>query len=504
VPAPNWLQIGEILYLRPRDPSATEVAAASRAYVVFIGSDEVHLRVNNDQVVSIPLLNFERDWISLPEIRRNDFTIVGEDQFGFGQGNVYVSWPPEYVGTMPPRRDIAVGEDPFPPNPPEMVRVSLPMDGVTEHQVAHPTGPIIEINNVPMPFQVMTGQRVEVLRNGMLVEENGETVEFRVESVTTSLDRTRTETPTRFGVLPTSTGLTPHYFVTLRQVRAEPPSWMRPGARLASTIGDQGGIITGVSNGQVHIRDIERSDTSPIQLGGRVRAFNIQQVASWYRPLETPTPPWLSVGSHIVQRRDNQSYQVLGLDPLTGAMTLTLEGEVRPVRFAMTNLEQNWRPAGSLLEVRPHRPELTPIVPRSSGAYVPNWVAPGAFIRTLRRPRRTLWVTKLDDVQRMVRLQRVERFEPEVKISSNWEDAPYATLERDFEPLGKDGVPMAELKCPYCGEYGGRNKPVEERSQIKIRAYHCAKKHMWSFAADGSEEEGNLIPLSRFERDFDI
>lgn len=476
-----------------------EVAGASRADVVYIGQDEVHLRLNNAQVVSIPMLNFERDWIPLPEVRRNGFTIV-ESNSNF----LYASWAPEFVGRMPVRRDFAMGEEIFPPTPPETIRVALPMEGVIERQVAHPMGPIIEIEHVPMPFQVMTGQLVEVFRNGMRVEANGEPVAFRVESVTTSLDRTRAEIPTRFGVFPTSTGLTPQYFVTLREIRTEPPSWMRIGARLVSVGGGQGGIVTGVSNGQVHIRDIERWDTNPLQLGGMVRAFTSQQVESLYRPFEVPVPAWLSVGSHIVQQRDGRSYQVLELDALAGAMVLTLEGEIRPVRFAMTDLERNWRPSGSLLEVRPHRPELTPIVPRVSGPELPNWVAPGAFIRTLQRPRRTLWISKLDATQRMIRLQRVERFEPEVKLSNNWEDAPFATIERDFEPLGKDGVPMAELKCPYCGEYGGRNKPVEERSQIKIRAYHCSRKHLWSFVADGTVEEGNLAPLSRFERDFDL
>jgi hypothetical protein len=295
---------------------------------------------------------------------------------------------------------------------------------------------------------------------------------------------------------------------------SEEAPWIRAGARIilrgpvsdfGSSLGE-GYMITGVQGAVANIREILDLSASPARLSDSTRTLPLSQILAQYRPWPLAVPPWLFIGAVITQVHDGLDYSVVGLDPLVGVMRATPREENRPVRFSLHRLEQSWRPRDTLTEVRPPRTG-TPIVlprpaPRSGEFLPPEWLQPGRLIRLISN-RGTFWVNRLDNLIGKARLQKVERLATSMKITDSYQEVLYSVIEREFLPLDDEGYPLFEHTCPHCEEEGKRDREEEERRPDKVRAYRCSK-HLWTFLADGSPEDGKLVPLTRFERDFEL
>jgi hypothetical protein len=127
---------------------------------------------------------------------------------------------------------------------PLVIQIDLPIPGVVSVNETHPQGILQRIQNLPPIANVQPGQRVNVT-------EGGVTRGFTVTEVT----------PT----------------ITILEDRSSFPPWMRVGVRLTSRGNGLAGIITGITNGLVHVRDVE-DFRNPLVLGGMLRAFSAQQV----------------------------------------------------------------------------------------------------------------------------------------------------------------------------------------------------------------------------------
>lgn len=389
---------------------------------------------------------------------------------------------PRYLGSMPVRVDISIGGS-LPSEPAEVIAIGLPMEGVVSEMEAHPLGTIQVLRNVRLPFASVTpGQVVQVTQDGAVQN-------YTVVSVDTTVSQQGSGT-----------------LATLREQRVELPGWMRTGARLSSRGGGDQVTITGIVNGAIHVRDIERTD--PIVLGGMVRAFTPQQIEQLFQPEEVPTPRWFTEGARIVQAFDGAIFQIESIDSLVGAFTATRPDEPRrPQRFNLLDIERHWRPYTSLNETfldpvtrRPTtpRPVLSTTIPAP-----PPWLQGGVLIRPQARDRRrTFWVASLHPERGMCRIQVVESVNP-LKMAAQWEELAFETAQTSWEPLNADGTPIHERRCPHCGEYGGRDKEAEETSAYQVRIYHCAGGHSWSFV-DGGFDDGKPAAPTRFERDFDL
>ena len=287
-------------------------------------------------------------------------------------------------------------------------------------------------------------------------------------------------------------------------------NWIRVGARLSfvtlqSSRGFTptllGGVIVGVSVNQVHIRGVENWD--PLQLGTETRRLTQQEVIDQYVPFPIEVPSWLVVNGTINQVRDGRAYQVLSMDPLISSMIVTPMGEFRPVTFSMVQVTEGWYPGSSITEFRPRSPR-TPIVPvATKNTAIPPWFRSGVFIRSLRKPKKSLQIIQTPFERGIAFTRRVVQFEPNVVVGDGIEEITLNYIEEDWEPVDHYGVAEFELNCPHCGKKGARNPPMEERSPIPIRAYRC-EAHTWTYIADGSENDGMLKPLSRFERILDL
>jgi len=456
-----------MVFLRPHDPTATEVLPESMAQVMYIGSEEIHLRSihnNNFLLVMIPLHNFDHDWIPMEDLESNGLHIAN-----VLPGVTYHTSEPSFVGTIPTRSDIPISQ--------ESMRIEL-RKGFTENIIGHPTGPIRELSNVEVPYDTQLGTLVQIVRGG--VTEN-----YIVTRVVTH------ESPFYTQVITTS-------YATLREVQPALPSWFCTGARVLSRSTHQEGIVTGIVDGRIHIRQ-----------GSVVQAYTLELAQTLFDPIVLTIPPWLSVGVRLRLLKSEQIYTVLEINPVTRVLVVTIDGEHRPQRFSLADVEQHWSLVESLQETRPHDRGRTPYSPYAPelNDILPEWIKPGSFIRTIARPHKILWVASIDRQRGIAKAQRVVKFEPEVQITGTWEEIPFyghASVKKNYEPLDSTGVPLSEYNCPYCGTFGSRSKSMEERSLKKIRAFSCPKNHRWSFLADGSENDGNLAPLSRFERELDI
>lgn len=301
--------------------------------------------------------------------------------------------------------------------------------------------------------------------------------------------------PEYVGVMPIRTDLTP-YLGT--------PNWVRVGVRLEGRApSDSGAMIVAVRGEVVSFRQIWDDTTTPLTLSPEIFNSSVSEIRRDFTPYEIDTPNWLVVGTNITEVRTEVTYTVLSIDPYAGILTLTPVGMNRSTRFSMTNIEDHWRPANSLLEVRPtsNRTNLTgqPVLYKP-----PEWLRPGLLVRTIGTPRRILWVVSVDDVRMILRAQKVLQVEPEMMVTNNWEELIYKDLSSIIEPLDQYGASVKEYQCQHCERVGVRDPEVERRSSIKIRSYRCPNSHQWAFRADCSVSEGVPISLSRFERDIDI
>ena len=277
--------------------------------------------------------------------------------------------------------------------------------------------------------------------------------------------------------------------------------WLQTGVRLQPLGEGPGGVIVGVTDNGVHIRDVERWDTTPLQLGTTVRVFTPQEVLELYRPAPPPMPSWFAVGSRIIQNHDQRIYIILSFSPETYSMRATLEDEVRPISFSVNDFARHWRPASSIVERRPAS-NNTPLVP-SRVQVAPAWLIPGTFLRKRAAPPYLVTVTSLDPEHFLVRLTQVAGLNP-LKLGPTWEETEYCKVEEQFNPVDCEGIARSEYKCPKCGETGARDKDAEERRLIeKVRAYTCKQEHTWYFI-DGTDYDGQPAIPTRFERDIGI
>ena len=289
---------------------------------------------------------------------------------------------------------------------------------------------------------------------------------------------------------------------------------MSVGVRLASRGTGPGGIITGILNGLIHVRDVENDGGSLLTLGGMVRAFTAQQVEQLYLLEPLPLPSWLVEGARIVQVYDGATYHVQSVDPARGVMVAHREDEpTRIQRFNLNEAERHWRNYSSLSEVvvdrtsrrRTSRRAIARAAPVPSMTIPtpPAWLHYGDLIRTRsRNNRRTYWVASLHPDRGMCRIQRVETLSP-FKIENQWEEVSFETADNLWELLDADGHPVIEQKCLTCGGRGTRNPEAEANSPYDVRIYVCPKEHRWSFV-DGGVNDGEVVALTRFERDFDL
>lgn len=284
---------------------------------------------------------------------------------------------------------------------------------------------------------------------------------------------------------------------------------MRVGVRLASRGAGPGGIITGILNGLVHVRDVEPGGGSLVTLGGMVRAFTPQQVEQLYLLEPLPLPSWLVQGARIIQVYDGATYHVASVDAIGGAMVAHQEDEpTRLQRFNLNEAERHWRPYSSLSEVVVDRTSRRAIartapVPSMTIPTPPPWLHNGDLIRPRsRNNRRTFWVASLHPDRGMCRIQQVETLTP-FKIENQWEEISFETADNLWELLDAEGHPVTEQKCPVCSGKGTRDPEAEANSPYDVRIYACPKEHRWSFI-DGGVNDGEVVALTRFERDFDL
>lgn len=299
----------------------------------------------------------------------------------------------------------------------------------------------------------------------------------------------------------------------------EEPSWVRAGARIRpksiptdyGAMEEPGALITGVAGTQVNLREIEDWDTTPVRLSISVRTVHLLNVLAQYLPWPIELPTWLHAGAVITQAHDGKDYSVVSVDPLVGSMVITPKEENRPTRFTLHRASQHWRPKDTLVEVLPPlngtpivgiRPRLSP----QTGAFIPPvWLQAGGLIRMISNGT-TYWVNRLDNTVGKARLQGISRpsaNSTSMEVAGSCSEVLYAVINREYEPLDDEGCPLSEYRCPECGETGKRDREREERRPDKIRAYRCSK-HCWTFMADGSAEDGKRVPLTRFERDFEL
>jgi hypothetical protein len=302
--------------------------------------------------------------------------------------------------------------------------------------------------------------------------------------------------PEYVGVMPIRTDLT---------VIPQQPSraWIQTGCRLQPISGEgPSAVIVGALGNTVHIRDVERWDTSPLELGTRVRSYTPEQIIERYRPLPPPMPSWFTVGSRIIQNHNNRTYIVLSLDTVRWSMSATLEDEMQPTNFSVNDFIRHWRPASSITEQRPTT-RVTSIA-QSRSEVAPEWLVPGCFLRRIAHPRYETVVSSLDSSQFIARLTRVDSLRPLV-LGSVFEEVSYCRISEQFTPIDEVGSPKSEYICPKCKENGARDFDAEERraSIDTVRAYTCKLEHTWYFIA-GTEQDGKPAIPSRFERDIGI
>ena len=299
--------------------------------------------------------------------------------------------------------------------------------------------------------------------------------------------------PEFFGVMPVRTELT---------VLPSRPNWIQTGTRLQPISGSgESAVIVGILGDAIHIREVERW-TSPLTLGTTVRSYTTEQLIELYRPLPPLMPSWFTVGSRIIQNVDGRTYIVLSFDPHRWTMSVTLEDEMRPTVFSVSDFIRHWRPASSISEQRPGI-NATQIA-QSRVQVPPEWLQPGAFLRRLAPPHHVFVVSFLDPSRFTARLTRLDSITPRI-IGTTFEEVEYCRVKDLFSPVDSEGSPQSEYKCPKCSGIGVRDHDAEARraSIDVVRAYTCKQEHTWYFVA-GTDQDGKPANPSRFERDIGI
>jgi len=215
-----------------------------------------------------------------------------------------------------------------------------------------------------------------------------------------------------------------------------------------------------------------------------------------------PMPSWFTIGSRIIQNHNNLTYIILSFDPIRWSMTATLEDEVSPTNFTVTNFIRHWRPASSITEQKPTT-NVTNIV-QGRVQVAPDWLYPGKFLRRKVNPNHVFVVSSLDPRRFVAVLTRLDSLRPMV-LGSIFEEADYCRIDEQFTQVDSTGSPAAEYTCKKCGETGERDYDAEERraSIDTVRAYTCKRGHTWYFVA-GTDQDGKPANPSRFERDIGI
>jgi len=289
------------------------------------------------------------------------------------------------------------------------------------------------------------------------------------------------------------------------------PPWMKVGTRLCLKGHPENQVvILAIMGGVVRVEDIDV--TTGIPLAPRnIRDLTTDDTSQIFEPIPVPVPRWCAPGSRIVLKGQNLTYEIRDIDIYGGSFTVFLPSSpTRIERFNLRDFTIHWRPFSTLHEhsdlqekVKPRRALAPAVIPNASIPTAPGWLRPGSLIRPhARHRRRSFWVMSVHPDRGMCRIQRVNSFEP-LQMDPEWEELAYETAEKEWEPLNADGAPASEGKCPHCGSTGGRRKADEAQQPYRIRIYHCANGHSWSFI-DGGNDDGKPAPPTRFERELDL
>lgn len=548
MPLPSWVEVG-VQVFRSWDRTPLEERNNEVFYVLeFDGVEVLIQRYENGggrSTLATLIDTFEEEWLNEREARRAFLSSLSLS------GVSYTLSEPEYVGDIPPPVEIGV----IPQSPRENTAQTL-REGLGRY-----IGESIS-SDLRGAISQELADRLSMFYTPLETPSSSDLV---FDPATRSVGRRPSPEERRMGYrsLPvgrfpeevTISGLTPdfanvgdHFHISLegeryveyqivsstsddidssiargRLVREDQgpniPPWVEVGAIVRPNVVEGGDYpvenfqITSIEEGEVGLSRVDLASLSldsAIDDSHQVAYSDIQRMAGDYHPIQRAIPPWFRVGAQITNPSFRDYSTIVGINRVLSNFT------VRPsTRYTLGTsytipLTQigDWAP---YLENNNAMPSLTEYIPPKAGTPIvgkkqvdlPSWVEVGTLVRTTKKPRRVLRVTKIDQNLRQISFERVIHTTPEVKVSSQEREIlDFKLFHSFFEELLADGTPKAELTCPHCKSTGVRDLDRETPNST-VHAYICKERHRWNYSAKGPNQ-GELVPLSRFERMSDI
>jgi hypothetical protein len=287
------------------------------------------------------------------------------------------------------------------------------------------------------------------------------------------------------------------------------PDWVEVGAIVAPRENFTGEHyqITSIRDGEVGLSNVNLTilDFGVVNSSQEVAFPTVEDLTREFTLLQRAIPEWFREGAVINLIFSTDLFTITNIDRVGSYFTIQ-DSDGQNTHVYLTQLG-NWEPyrrimPSSLTEWIPTR-EGTPIVSNVS-TKLPPWIEVGKLVRTRSKPRRVLRVSRIDSSLHQVSFQRVVQTTPDLKVSEVETETIDFKQIHTLEELTPEGIPTTEFSCPYCHKTGIRDKEREASNPFGVHAYQCETKHRWNYSANGSLSQGDLTPLTRFERLQDI